>query len=70
MEPAGARRRYYYELAGYANDVPGFEQDKEEVDQADGKLDGKWRDNDIEQLLAGLRHARPAPRTRSAWSRR
>ena len=24
------------------------------VDQADGKLDGKWRDNDIDQLLKGF----------------
>ena len=32
-------------------------QDVDRVDQADGKLDGKWRDNDIEQLLQGLRHA-------------
>jgi hypothetical protein len=44
----------YYELAGYANDVPGFEQDVRKVDQADGQLDGKWRDNSIDQLLKGF----------------
>ncbi len=44
----------YYELAGYANDVPGFEQDVRKVDQADGQLDGLWRDNSIDQLLKGF----------------
>ena len=48
------REAAYYELAGYANAVGGFEQDKKEVDQADGQLDGKWRDNDIEELLQGF----------------
>ena len=32
----------------------GFEQDVEAVDQADGKHDGKWRDNDIDELLQGF----------------
>jgi hypothetical protein len=44
----------YYELADYANDVPGFEQDVRKVDQADGQLDGMWRDNSIEQFLKGF----------------
>ncbi len=44
----------YYKLADYANDVPGFAPDVRRVDQADGKLDGKWRDNDIDQLLQGF----------------
>lgn len=44
----------YYRLAGYANDVGGFERDKEAVDRADGRLDGRWRDNDIEELLRGF----------------
>ncbi|MGZ8631780.1 MAG: alkaline phosphatase family protein [Actinomycetota bacterium] len=48
------REAAYYQLAGYANDVGGFEQDKKLVDQADGQLDGKWRDNDIEELLQGF----------------
>ncbi len=44
----------YYELAGYANDVPGFARDKQQLDRRDGKLDGKWRSNDIDQLLYGF----------------
>ena len=48
------REALYYQLAGYANDVGGFERDKEAVDRADGQLDGKWRDNDIEELLQGF----------------
>lgn len=44
----------YYRLAGYANDVPGFEEDKEAIDRKDGQLDGRWRDNDIEQYLSGF----------------
>ncbi len=44
----------YYTLAGSANQVTGFEQDKEELDRADGKQDGKWRENDIEELLRGF----------------
>ena len=48
------REAAYYKLPKYANDVPGFEQDVAAVDQADGKNDGKWRDNDIDQLLQGF----------------
>jgi hypothetical protein len=44
----------YYKLPNYANDVPGFEDDVRRVDQADGKLDGLWRDNSIDQLLKGF----------------
>ncbi len=44
----------YYKLASYANDVPGFAQDVRRVDQADGKLDGLWRGNSIDQLLKGF----------------
>jgi hypothetical protein len=44
----------YYTLAGSANEVTGFERDKEELDRADGKQDGKWRENDIEELLRGF----------------
>jgi arylsulfatase A-like enzyme len=44
----------YYTLAATANDVTGFEQDKEELDRADGKQDGKWRENDIEELVHGF----------------
>jgi len=48
------REAPYYQLSGYANEVGGFERDKEAVDRADGQLDGKWRDNDIEELLQGF----------------
>ena len=44
----------YYHFPDYVNDVPGFEHDKEVLDRADGKLDGKWRANDIEQLQKGF----------------
>jgi type I phosphodiesterase/nucleotide pyrophosphatase len=44
----------YYRLAGYANDVTGFKRDVAQIDRRDGKLDGKWRENDIEQLLKGF----------------
>jgi hypothetical protein len=44
----------YYELAGHANDVKGFQNDVDEVDRRDGELDGRWRDNDIAQLLDGF----------------
>jgi len=48
------REAAYYRLAGYANGVGGFERDKKEIDQADGQLDGKWRDNSISELLQGF----------------
>jgi predicted AlkP superfamily pyrophosphatase or phosphodiesterase len=48
------REAPYYELPTYANDVPGLKTDVRKLDQADGKLDGKWRDNDIQQLLQGF----------------
>ena len=44
----------YYTLPAYANDTPGFEEDVEAVDRADGRTDGKWRDNSIDQLLQGF----------------
>lgn len=44
----------YYRLAGYANTVPGFAQDKIQLDRRDGKLDGNWRDNNIADLLQGF----------------
>jgi len=49
-----ARDAGYYYVPPYANDVPGFAQDVKKVDQADGKLDGKWRDNEIAPLLKGF----------------
>jgi hypothetical protein len=44
----------YFKLARYANKVPGFAEDVRRVDQADGKLDGMWRGNSIDQLLKGF----------------
>lgn len=44
----------FYELAGYLNGVKGFDKDKEQLDRADGKLDGNWRDNSIVELLNGF----------------
>jgi hypothetical protein len=48
------REAPYYRLADYANDVGGFERDKRLIDQADGELDGLWRDNSIDELLKGF----------------
>jgi Type I phosphodiesterase / nucleotide pyrophosphatase len=48
------RELAYYKLPKYANDVPGFADDVRRVDQADGKLDGMWRGNSIDQLLKGF----------------
>jgi hypothetical protein len=44
----------YYHLPDYLNDVPGLQADKDALDRADGKQDGKWRTNDIEQLQHGF----------------
>ena len=44
----------YYHLPDYVNDVPGFQNDIDALDRADGKLDGKWRSNDIDQLQHGF----------------
>ena len=39
---------------GYANDVSSIEGFARQLDQEDGKLDGLWRDNSIEQLRSGF----------------
>jgi hypothetical protein len=44
----------FYRLPGYANDVGGFEEDIRRLDQADGALDGYWRDNSIQALKNGF----------------
>jgi hypothetical protein len=44
----------FYRFPRYVKDVPGFEQDVRAVDAADGRIDGRWRDNDISQLLQGF----------------
>jgi hypothetical protein len=50
--PEGAKP--YYRLPRYLNDVPGFDRDVRAIDAKDGRLDGRWRDNEIAQLLAGF----------------
>ena len=44
----------YYRFPDYLNAVPGFEDDVREIDAADGQLDDRWRNNDIDQLLSGF----------------
>jgi hypothetical protein len=44
----------YYHLPDYLKDVPGFQDDIDALDRADGKQDGKWRANDIDQLQHGF----------------
>jgi hypothetical protein len=44
----------FYHFPDYINDVPGFEDDVRAVDAADGRIDGKWRDNEIAPLLSGF----------------
>jgi hypothetical protein len=46
--------RQYYRFPSYVNDVPGFANDVRAVDAADGRIDGRWRNNDIAQLLQGF----------------
>jgi hypothetical protein len=50
--PANIER--YYTLPPYLNDVPGFKTDVTKLDAHDGKIDQKWRTNDISQLLQGF----------------
>jgi hypothetical protein len=44
----------YFRFPTYLNDIPGFDEDVRAVDAADGRQDGKWRTNDIDQLLGGF----------------
>jgi hypothetical protein len=44
----------FYELPAYVNDLPPLSRYVEEVDRADGALDGMWRGNSIEQLSNGF----------------
>lgn len=43
----------FYEFPEYVNDLPPLSSYVEDVDRADGALDGKWRDNSIEQYEEG-----------------
>jgi hypothetical protein len=44
----------FYELPAYVNDLPPLSDYVDDVDRADGALDGKWRENDIQQLSEGF----------------
>ena len=44
----------FYELPAYVNELPPLSDYVDDVDRADGALDGKWRDNEIAQLSAGV----------------
>ncbi len=44
----------FYTLPPYSNDVPLVSKYTEALDREDGKLDGRWRQNDIEQLGGGF----------------
>ena len=44
----------FYELPSYVNDLPPLSRYVEQVDRADGALDGMWRGNSIEQLSNGF----------------
>jgi hypothetical protein len=43
----------FFDFPEYVNDLPPLSSYTEEVDRADGALDGKWRDNSIEQYELG-----------------
>jgi hypothetical protein len=43
----------FYRFPEYVNDLPPLSSYVDEVDQADGALDGRWRDNSIEQYEEG-----------------
>jgi hypothetical protein len=44
----------FYELPEYVNELPQLSEYVDDVDRADGALDGMWRDNDIAQLSNGF----------------
>ena len=48
-----ARYQPFYELPDYVNDLPTSPAYTEAIDRQDGALDGKWRDNSIEQFESG-----------------
>jgi hypothetical protein len=43
----------FYEFPRYVNDLPPLSSYTDEIDRADGALDGRWRDNSIEQSELG-----------------
>jgi type I phosphodiesterase/nucleotide pyrophosphatase len=44
----------FYTLPGYVNDLPPITAYTRALDAADGAIDGKWRQNSIEQLANGF----------------
>ncbi len=46
--------RPFYRIPSYVNDLPPLSQYLRPIDALDGKLDGEWRGNSIEQLLNGF----------------
>ena len=46
--------RLYYRFPSYANEVSQIEAFNEELDRADGQLDGNWRSHSIEDLRNGF----------------
>jgi hypothetical protein len=44
----------FYVLPDYVNDLPPLSDYVDDLDRADGALDGKWRGNDIAQLSDGF----------------
>lgn len=44
----------FYDLPEYVNDLPPLSDYVDDVDRADGALDGRWRENDIQQLSDGF----------------
>ena len=43
----------FYEFPDYVNDLQGLSAYTDAIDRQDGALDGKWRDNSIEQFEGG-----------------
>jgi hypothetical protein len=43
----------FFEFPEYVNDLPPLSAYVEDIDRADGALDGRWRDNSIEQYEEG-----------------
>jgi Type I phosphodiesterase / nucleotide pyrophosphatase len=44
----------FFRMPAYVNAVPGLKEAVHQVDQSDGKLDGMWMHNSIEQLANGF----------------
>ncbi len=47
------KNRPFFRFPAYVNDLPPLSSYLEEVDRADGALDGRWRENSIEQFEGG-----------------